>query len=156
MRVNLSKESRTIENQYSRPVLVNNDYLLSTNEEKIISLLMKRGVQSQDLTFSSFDTIFKVLPYSEPINRLTRREFDCFCSLARGGSVKRIAQRLSLSTRTVEMHLIGIKNKMGICHKSELSEKASEWLLSNQFFIINILTKELGKRMECGKEIGVI
>jgi two-component system invasion response regulator UvrY len=58
---------------------------------------------------------------SSPIKRLSEREFDVFIRLARGASVQRIADDLSLSASTVGTHLYNVKQKLGVSNQSELT-----------------------------------
>lgn len=48
-----------------------------------------------------------------PSARLSPREVDCLCGLARGLRNDRIAERLGLSASTVEMHLARARRKLG-------------------------------------------
>lgn len=58
---------------------------------------------------------------SGPIDLLSEREFEVFLHLARGLSVNRIADMLSLSPRTVGTHLYRIKQKLGVENQTELA-----------------------------------
>lgn len=62
---------------------------------------------------------------------LTKREAECFYLLSRFSTVKKIAQILALSPRTVESYINQIKTKMCILYKSELIEKAIELVSMN-------------------------
>jgi two-component system invasion response regulator UvrY len=55
------------------------------------------------------------------IERLSEREFDVFIRLARGASVQRIAEDLSLSPSTVGTHLYNVKQKLRVTNQSELT-----------------------------------
>jgi len=55
------------------------------------------------------------------IERLSEREFDVFIRLARGATVQRIAEDLSLSPSTVGTHLYNIKQKLNVNNQSELT-----------------------------------
>jgi DNA-binding CsgD family transcriptional regulator len=52
--------------------------------------------------------------------RLSPREFDCLIMLAKGLSAKEIARALSISNRTVENHLMNIKEKFSVRSNIEL------------------------------------
>jgi two-component system invasion response regulator UvrY len=56
-----------------------------------------------------------------PVERLSEREFEVFVRLARGETVQRIADDLSLSASTVGTHLYNIKQKLGMVNQSELT-----------------------------------
>lgn len=55
------------------------------------------------------------------VERLSEREFEVFIRLARGATVQRIADDLSLSASTVGTHLYNIKQKLGLVNQSELT-----------------------------------
>jgi two-component system invasion response regulator UvrY len=55
------------------------------------------------------------------VERLSEREFDVFIRLARGASVQRIAEDLSLSPSTVGTHLYNVKQKLRVNNQSELT-----------------------------------
>jgi len=57
---------------------------------------------------------------SEPLQRLTMREFEIFLMLADGKSVKNIAKALHLSPNTVRNHQNSIMNKLNTHNKAEL------------------------------------
>ncbi|WP_240635970.1 response regulator transcription factor [Caldimonas tepidiphila] len=56
-----------------------------------------------------------------PLSRLSEREFEVFLHLARGLSVNRIAELLSLSPRTVGTHLYNVKHKLEAGNQAELT-----------------------------------
>jgi len=55
------------------------------------------------------------------VEALSEREFAVFIQLARGQSVNRIAETLSLSPNTVGTHLYNIKQKLGAANEAELT-----------------------------------
>jgi two-component system invasion response regulator UvrY len=55
------------------------------------------------------------------VEALSEREFAVFIQLARGATVSRIAETLSLSPNTVGTHLYNIKQKLGASNQSELT-----------------------------------
>jgi two-component system, NarL family, invasion response regulator UvrY len=56
-----------------------------------------------------------------PVEALSEREFTVFIQLARGQSVNRIAEILSLSPNTIGTHLYNIKQKLGASNQAELT-----------------------------------
>jgi two-component system, NarL family, invasion response regulator UvrY len=56
-----------------------------------------------------------------PVEALSEREFTVFIQLARGQSVNRIAEILSLSPNTVGTHLYNIKQKLGVSNQAEIA-----------------------------------
>lgn len=55
--------------------------------------------------------------------KLTKRESDCARILLLGGTAKSIAHALDISARTVETHLINLKQKLGCYSKVELVKR---------------------------------
>jgi two-component system invasion response regulator UvrY len=56
-----------------------------------------------------------------PAERLSEREFEVFTRLARGETVARIAEDLSLAASTIGTHLYNVKQKLGVSNQSELT-----------------------------------
>lgn len=63
-------------------------------------------------------------PFQAPGIPFTKRESECLFLLARGATIKKMAQILGLSPRTVEMYVNNLKYKLGVSYKSELVQKA--------------------------------
>lgn len=59
---------------------------------------------------------------------LSDRELEVFELIGRGMTTRAVADALSISTKTVERHQAGIKQKLGIAHMSELRRVAAIWL----------------------------
>jgi DNA-binding CsgD family transcriptional regulator len=55
---------------------------------------------------------------------LTQKQLDILCYLAKGFTAKLIAARLNISRRTVEAHIIILKQKFKIRFRTDLIEKA--------------------------------
>jgi DNA-binding CsgD family transcriptional regulator/PAS domain-containing protein len=53
-------------------------------------------------------------------NMITSRELDCWQQVALGYSSKQVASILNISRRTVESHLIHLREKLGLSSKSDL------------------------------------
>lgn len=68
---------------------------------------------------------------SERIKQLSPREFDVFCLLANGYTVRKAAEKLCLSYKTVCNHGTAIKEKMGVETLTELTLLASRQGLIN-------------------------
>lgn len=60
------------------------------------------------------------------IQRLTQREREVLAAVAGGLSSRKIAERLAISPRTVEIHRANMLNKMGASHTSEAIRIAIE------------------------------
>jgi len=65
------------------------------------------------------------------VDKLSDRELEIFNLLGKGMRVQEIAQKLSISTKTVETYQANIKTKLGIESALELSRYAVQWIQSN-------------------------
>jgi DNA-binding NarL/FixJ family response regulator len=63
-----------------------------------------------------------------PLGSLTDREFEVFQLLGEGKSTQEIAQALHLSPKTVEVHRLHVKTKLGVRTASELIRYAVRWI----------------------------
>jgi DNA-binding NarL/FixJ family response regulator len=64
---------------------------------------------------------------SSPVERLTDREFQVFQLIGQGLSTKEIAEKLHISTKTVEVHRVNIKQKLKVATAPELIRFAVRW-----------------------------
>lgn len=62
------------------------------------------------------------------MDRLTDRELGVFRLVGCGQSTRQIAERLSLSSKTVESHLAHIKRKLGAESSREMQRRAFNWV----------------------------
>ena len=69
---------------------------------------------------------------SAPMEKLSPREFEVFVQLARGKSVAKISEALTLSNSTVGTHLYNIKQKLGLVNQAEMT------LLALRHGLINV------------------
>lgn len=67
---------------------------------------------------------------SSPVEKLTVREFEVFQLLGQGRSTKEIADKLHVSTKTVEVHRVNIKQKLNVTTAPELICFAIRWMES--------------------------
>lgn len=65
---------------------------------------------------------------------LTDREFEVFQLLGQGLSTGEIAQRLSLSPKTVGIHRLHIKEKLGLRTGHDLIRQAIQWAATQQLY----------------------
>jgi len=111
-------------------------YLMKgSNPETLIKAVRQvaRGNQYIDPALASQMTEEGISGASEPLQRLTTREFEIFLMLADGQSAVEIARVLHLSSNTVRNHQNSIINKLNIRNKAELVHIAIQArLLSDQ------------------------
>jgi DNA-binding NarL/FixJ family response regulator len=69
-------------------------------------------------------------PGASSIDRLTDRELEILEMIGKGVATKNIAEKLSISTRTVEAHRAHIKEKIGITDGAALVRYAVQWVES--------------------------
>lgn len=67
-----------------------------------------------------------------PLERLTNRELEIFRLIGEGQSVRTIAEKLFLSTKTVEAHKEHIKLKLNLKSSNELLQYAIETRVSEK------------------------
>jgi DNA-binding NarL/FixJ family response regulator len=63
-----------------------------------------------------------------PIDRLSNRELQVFELIGGGKTTREVAHQLHLSIKTVEVHRMNIKRKMGIKTAAELIHSAVRWI----------------------------
>ena len=66
-----------------------------------------------------------------PIESLTDRELEIFRMIGEGLKTTAIAERLFLSTHTIDTHRENIKRKLAVNNSVELTRAAVQWLLEN-------------------------
>jgi DNA-binding NarL/FixJ family response regulator len=65
-----------------------------------------------------------------PVEKLTDREFEVFQLIGQGGETKQMADKLHLSTKTIEVHRANIKAKLQLNTMAELIRYAVRWVES--------------------------
>ena len=88
-----------------------------------LSPTMSRRLINQSLGFRDVT--------KSPIDNLTNRELEIFRLIGDGLTSSAIAERLFLSTHTIDTHRENIKRKLGINNAAELSRAAVQWLLES-------------------------
>jgi DNA-binding NarL/FixJ family response regulator len=100
--------------------------------EAVRAILAGQRYVSPDLTQK---LVNQALGYAEdaksPIDRLSNRELDVFRMIGEGLSSGTIADRLFLSTHTIDTHRENIKRKLNIKSAGELTRQAVQWVLQN-------------------------
>ena len=66
-----------------------------------------------------------------PIEQLTNRELEIFHMIGQGIKTSDIAERLFLSTHTIDTHRENIKRKLTISSAAELTRAAVQWVLEH-------------------------
>jgi DNA-binding NarL/FixJ family response regulator len=69
-------------------------------------------------------------PGAISVDVLSDREFEVFQLIGNGFSTREIAEKLSVSTNTVESHRNRIKAKLNLESSAELSRHAIQWIIS--------------------------
>ena len=77
------------------------------------------------------------------LQSLTQRELICWFFITHGKSLKQIAQVMRISLRTVEFHLMNIKNKLNVKFKTDLIDHAFSYgllqfippIIRNEYYI---------------------
>ena len=110
-------------------------YLLKNIErdelEKAIHIVCEGGKYfSPAITAILADTVANPSSSAESAE-ITPREKEVLALVADGHSTKQIADRLSISIRTVETHRINMLKKMGVSNSAELIKRAFELGLLN-------------------------
>lgn len=64
---------------------------------------------------------------TSPIEKLTNREFEVFQLVGQGLSTRDISERLGLSSKTIDVHRINIREKLQLKDSTELVRHAVRW-----------------------------
>lgn len=95
-----------------RTVLSGKRFMSPWLSERLVSLTLEGPGESDD-----------------PTDRLTTRELEVFRLIGEGISSAQIADRLYLSTHTIDTHRENIKRKLGLRNAAELTRRAVQWVL---------------------------
>jgi len=91
--------------------------------DAIKSVVAGKRFYSESIADKLVETIVEKIEPGEQV-ALSKREQDIFCLLGEGYSIREIADKLSLSHKTVETHCGNLKLKLGVKTMRELSRKA--------------------------------
>ena len=67
-----------------------------------------------------------------PQNTLTKRELEIFVMIGKGLNAQHIAEKLQISTKTVDSHNFNIKNKLKLANAAELKQFSVKWIISQE------------------------
>ncbi len=100
--------------------------------EAIRTVLAGQRFVSATMARRLLDQSFSVSDQSKtPIERLSNRELEIFQLIGEGLTTGTIANRLFLSTNTIDTHRENIKRKLGLANAGELTRAAVQWVLEN-------------------------
>ncbi len=97
--------------QAVRQVLAGKVYLSQQMTERLLSGMVDARADKRD------------------IDKLSNRELEVFELIGRGVASSQIAERLNLSTKTIETHQARIKKKLGLGSAHELTQRAIRWVM---------------------------
>ncbi len=97
--------------QAVRQVLAGKVYLSQQMTERMLSGMVDARAERRD------------------IDTLSNRELQVFELIGRGVTSGQIAERLNLSTKTIETHQARIKKKLGLGSAHELTQRAIRWVM---------------------------
>ncbi|HBG28266.1 MAG TPA: DNA-binding response regulator [Phycisphaerales bacterium] len=102
--------------------------------ENLISAIRKvskQQIYTSDKVTAKFMDRITHRDNGSPIENLTDRELEIYILIGEGHGVKQIAEKLYLSTKTIETYKAKLKEKLNIGNASELRRHAVLWLNSN-------------------------
>jgi DNA-binding NarL/FixJ family response regulator len=67
-------------------------------------------------------------PTENPLETLTNRELQVFEKLGHGHGIRRIAEDLNVSVKTVDAHRARIREKLGLADSTEVLQRAVQWV----------------------------
>jgi len=70
-------------------------------------------------------------PLLSPVEHLSNRELEVFELIGHGMTTGEIADKLSISVKTIETHRANIKTKMGLSSAGELTRSAVQWTIDS-------------------------
>ncbi len=102
-------------------------------QERIIQavrqVLAGKVYLSQQMTERMLSGMVDARADKRDIDKLSNRELQVFELIGRGVTGGQIAERLSLSTKTIETHQAKIKKKLGLGSAHELTQRAIRWVM---------------------------
>lgn len=96
-----------------------------------IRKVSKQQIYTSDKVTAKFMDRITHRDNGSPIENLTDRELEIYILIGEGHGVKQIAEKLYLSTKTIETYKAKLKEKLKIDNASELRRHAVLWLNNN-------------------------
>jgi DNA-binding NarL/FixJ family response regulator len=87
---------------------------------------------SENISARILDSISGRGQNKSAVASLTDREFEVFQLIGQGLSTTEMAEKLHVSVKTIEVHRVNIKNKLGVPTAPELIRFAVRWLESGE------------------------
>jgi DNA-binding NarL/FixJ family response regulator len=87
---------------------------------------------SENISARILDSISGRGQNKSAVGSLTDREFEVFQLIGQGLSTTEMAEKLHVSVKTIEVHRVNIKNKLGVPTAPELIRFAVRWLESGE------------------------
>jgi DNA-binding NarL/FixJ family response regulator len=100
--------------------------------EGVRRILSGGAYVSENISARILDSISGRRQNKSEVASLTDREFEVFQLIGQGLSTTEMAEKLHVSVKTVEVHRVNIKNKLGVPTAPELIRFAVRWLESGE------------------------
>jgi DNA-binding NarL/FixJ family response regulator len=82
---------------------------------------------SERITGKLLETLAGRRMIASPLGSLSDRELEVFQLIGRGKTMKEIGEELHLSPKTIEVHRLRIRKKLGVTSAAELISYAARW-----------------------------
>lgn len=110
-------------------------YLMKSAPHKVLEQALRRvaagGIAVSDEMSEEIVKAYSTGTMSEgkdQLSALSDREFEVFTLIGRGKNVAQIAESLRISTKTVDVHKMNIRTKLGMSDPGELAYFAIRWV----------------------------
>ena len=100
--------------------------------EGVRRILSGGAYVSENISARILDSISGRGQNKSAVASLTDREFEVFQLIGQGLSTTEMAEKLHVSVKTIEVHRVNIKNKLGVPTAPELIRFAVRWLESGE------------------------
>jgi DNA-binding NarL/FixJ family response regulator len=100
--------------------------------EAVRRVLSGSAYVSDTISARILDSISGRTQGKSPVETLSDREFEVFQLIGQGLSTAEMAEKLRVSVKTIEVHRVNIKTKLGIPTAPELIRYAVRWLESDE------------------------